>query len=101
MTEDLGYKNAVVYDLDHETFIDASGDGVDTVWLTPSRPTPTRGNGHDVSDFYGVDPRHGSSGDFAAFMEQAKRCGIHALKGYDYRRFRVGDLTYTPGGSSP
>lgn len=97
MIEDLWYKNAVIYNLDLETFMDANGDGVgdfeglmrrldylhslgiDTVWLAPFQPTPNRDNGYDVSDFYGVDPRHGSSGDFVAFMEQAKSYGIRVL----------------------
>jgi len=82
MIDDLWYKNTVVYSLDLETFMDANGDGVgdfeglvrrldylaslgiDTVWLAPFQPTPNRDNGYDISDFYGVDPRHGSSGDF-------------------------------------
>ncbi len=75
MIEDLWYKNAVIYNLDLETFMDANGDGVgdfeglmrllnylhslgvDTVWLAPFQPTPNRDNGYDVLDFYGVDSR--------------------------------------------
>jgi hypothetical protein len=82
MIEDLWYKNAVVYSLDLETLQDADGDGVgdfeglvrrldylqglgvDVLWLAPFQPTPNRDNGYDISDYYGVDPRHGSSGDF-------------------------------------
>lgn len=80
MIEDLWYKNTVIYSLDLETFMDANGDGVGdfeglmhrleylqslgigTIWLSPFQPTANRDNGYDISDFYGVDPRHGSSG---------------------------------------
>ncbi|NTS40415.1 alpha-glucosidase C-terminal domain-containing protein [Flavisolibacter sp. BT320] len=97
MIEDLWYKNAVVYSLDLETFKDANGDGigdfdglndclhylhaigVDTIWLAPFQPTPNKDNGYDVSDYYGVDPRHGSGGDFVAFMHNAKKLGIKVI----------------------
>lgn len=97
MIEDLWYKNSVIYSLDLETFMDANGDGVgdfeglmrrldylhsldvDTLWLAPFQPTPNKDNGYDVSDFYGVDPRHGSSGDFVELMVQARRRGIRVI----------------------
>nr|WKN36468.1 alpha-amylase family protein [Tunicatimonas sp. TK19036] len=97
MIEDLWYKNTVIYSLDLETFMDANGDGVGdfkglmhkldylhslgvgTVWLAPFQPTPNRDNGYDISDYYGVDPRHGSSGDFVEFMHQAKKRGIKVI----------------------
>jgi maltose alpha-D-glucosyltransferase/alpha-amylase len=97
MIEDLWYKNTVIYSLDLETFMDSNGDGVGdfegliqrldylhslgigTVWLAPFQPTPNRDNGYDISDFYGVDPRHGSSGDFVEFMHQAKKQGIKVI----------------------
>jgi maltose alpha-D-glucosyltransferase / alpha-amylase len=97
MIEDLWYKNAVIYSLDLDTFMDADGDGVgdfeglirrldylqylgvDAVWLAPFQPTPNRDNGYDVADHYGVDPRHGSSGDFVEFLHQAAKRGIKVL----------------------
>jgi maltose alpha-D-glucosyltransferase/alpha-amylase len=97
MIEDLWYKNAVIYSLDLETFMDANGDGVgdfegltrrlgylqslgiSTIWLSPFHPSPNRDNGYDISDFYGVDPRHGSSGDFVEFMHQARKRGIEVI----------------------
>ena len=97
MTQDLWYKNAVIYSLDLESFMDANGDGVgdfdglmrrldylhslgvDALWLAPFQPTPNRDNGYDISDFYGVDARHGSSGDFVAFMHAAKQRGLKVL----------------------
>ncbi|MDY0040110.1 MAG: alpha-amylase family protein [Desulforhabdus sp.] len=97
MIEDLWYKNTVIYSLDLETFMDANGDGVGdfdglmrrldylhwlgvgAVWLAPFHPTPNRDNGYDISDFYGVDPRHGSSGDFVEFIHHANKRGIKVL----------------------
>lgn len=95
--EDLWYKNAVIYSLDLETFMDANGDGVgdfaglvhqldyldslgiDVLWLNPFQPTPNRDNGYDISDLYGVDPRHGSSGEFVEFMHEASKRGIRVI----------------------
>jgi maltose alpha-D-glucosyltransferase/alpha-amylase len=95
--EDLWYKNLVIYSLDLETFMDASGDGVgdfeglnrrldylhwlgvDAVWLAPFYPSPGRDNGYDITDYYGVSPRYGSSGDFVEFLHQAKKRGIKVL----------------------
>ena len=97
MIEDLWYKNAVIYSLDLETFMDANGDGngdfegltmrldylhalgIDTVWLAPFQPSPNKDNGYDISDYYGIDPRHGSSGNFVEFMHQAKKRGIKVI----------------------
>jgi maltose alpha-D-glucosyltransferase / alpha-amylase len=97
MIEDLWYKNAIIYSLDLETFMDSNGDGcgdfeglsrrldyletlgVDVIWLAPFHPSPNRDNGYDVSDYYGVDPRHGSSGDFVEFVHQAKKRGMRVI----------------------
>ncbi len=97
MTEELWYKNAVIYSLDVDSFMDSNGDGIgdfdglmqrldylyalgiDTIWLAPFQPTPDKDNGYDVSDYYGVDPRYGSSGDFVAFMHQARKRGMRVI----------------------
>jgi maltose alpha-D-glucosyltransferase/alpha-amylase len=97
MIEDLWYKNAVIYSLDLETFLDANADGVgdfegltrrleyleylgiDAIWLAPFHPSPNRDNGYDVADYYGVHPRHGSSGDFVDFVHQARNRGLRVL----------------------
>ena len=94
---DLWYKNAIVYSLDVETFFDANGDGigdfegltqrldylaglnVTCVWLLPFYPSPNRDNGYDVIDFYGVDERLGTLGDFVEFTHQARERGIRVL----------------------
>ena len=97
MIEDLWYKNTVIYSLDVESFMDASGDGcgdfegltrrldylqalgVGAVWLAPFQPSPDRDDGYDIADYYGVDPRYGSGGDFVEFLHQAEKRGIRVL----------------------
>ncbi|MGH8175609.1 MAG: alpha-amylase family protein, partial [Steroidobacter sp.] len=97
MIDDLWYKNAVIYSLDIDTFMDANGDGVgdfeglirrldyldslgvDALWLAPFQPSPKKDNGYDISDYYGVDPAYGSSGDFVEFMTQAKKRGMRVI----------------------
>jgi maltose alpha-D-glucosyltransferase/alpha-amylase len=49
------------------------------VWLQPFYKSPNRDNGYDVSDYYTVDPKHGSLGDFVAFMNRAHALGIRVI----------------------
>ena len=97
MINDLWYKNAIVYSLSVGTYMDASGDGVGdfrgllsrldylqglgvtTIWLMPFQPSPHRDDGYDVSDYYNVDPRYGTLGDFVEFTHGCKQRGIRAL----------------------
>ncbi|MDR6816791.1 maltose alpha-D-glucosyltransferase/alpha-amylase [Neorhizobium sp. 2083] len=97
MINDLWYKNAVVYCLSVETFMDANGDGigdfqglqrrldylsglgVSAIWLMPFQTSPGRDDGYDVSDYYNVDPRYGTLGDFVEFTHGAKQRGIRVL----------------------
>jgi maltose alpha-D-glucosyltransferase/alpha-amylase len=97
MIDEFWYKNAIIYSLDLETFMDGNGDGVgdfrgltrrleylhslgvDVIWLAPFMPTPNRDNGYDIMDYYGVDQRHGHSGDFAEFLRQAGNRGIRVI----------------------
>jgi maltose alpha-D-glucosyltransferase / alpha-amylase len=94
---DLWYKNAIIYNLDVRTFMDADGDGigdfrgltgrldylaglgVTAVWLMPFYPSPNRDDGYDVTDHYGVDPRYGSPGDFVEFSAAAAQRGIRVI----------------------
>src|SRR5215213_4036890 len=53
--------------------------GVDVLWLAPMYPTPNRDDGYDISDYYGVDGRLGTSGDFAELLFEADGRGIRVL----------------------
>jgi maltose alpha-D-glucosyltransferase/alpha-amylase len=73
--EDLWYKNAILYCLPVEKYMDSNDDGVGDfeglsrrlpylaglgvtcLWLQPFFRSPNRDNGYDVSDYYGVCPK--------------------------------------------
>ncbi|MEO3813125.1 alpha-amylase family protein [Sphaerisporangium sp. B11E5] len=96
-TSDVWWKNAVIYCLDVETYADGNGDGigdfrglaqhvdhldrlgVTCIWLMPFFPTPDRDDGYDICDFYGIDPRLGTLGDFVEFMRVAADRGIRVI----------------------
>ena len=96
-TSDLWWKSAVVYCLDVETFLDWDADGigdlrglteridylagigVSCIWLMPFQPSPNRDDGYDITDYYGVDHRLGSLGDFVALIRTAKDRGIRVI----------------------
>ncbi|HEU4542363.1 MAG TPA: alpha-amylase family protein [Jiangellaceae bacterium] len=96
-TSDLWWKTAVIYCLDVETFMDWNGDGVGDfeglshridyladlgvtcIWLMPFYPTPDRDDGYDIVDFYSVDDRFGSLGDFVEFVRTANDRGIRVI----------------------
>ena len=83
------FKEAVIYCVDVETFVDSDGDGwgdlqglisrldhlvrlgVTTLWLNPIHPTPNRDDGYDVTDYYAVSPRLGTLGDFVDLLHEA------------------------------
>ena len=95
--KELWHKNAIVYTIDVETFADGNGDGmgdflgltgkldylaglnVNCVWLQPFYPSPNRDHGYDVTDYYGVDPRFGTLGDFVEFSQAARQRGIRVI----------------------
>jgi maltose alpha-D-glucosyltransferase/alpha-amylase len=97
MIDDLWYKNGVIYCLSVGTYMDANGDGVGdfkgllrrldylhglgitAIWLMPFQPSPDKDDGYDISDYYGVDPRYGTLGDFVEFTHGCKQRGIRVI----------------------
>ena len=97
MINDLWYKNAIIYCLSVETFMDSNGDGigdfqglirrldylqglgVTAIWLMPFQPSPQRDDGYDIADYYGVDPRYGTLGDFVEFTHGCQQRGMRVL----------------------
>ena len=55
------------------------GSGVTAIWLMPFQPSPGRDGGYDISDYYGVDPRYGTLGDFVEFTHGCKQRGIRVI----------------------
>jgi maltose alpha-D-glucosyltransferase/alpha-amylase len=96
-TSDLWWKNAVIYCLDVQTYLDTdldgcgdllglteridylAGLGVTCIWLMPCFPSPDRDDGYDITDFYSVDPRLGTLGDFVEMLRTAQDRGIRVL----------------------
>jgi maltose alpha-D-glucosyltransferase / alpha-amylase len=94
---DLWYKNAVLYCLEVGTYMDANGDGigdfkglmrrldylaglgVTCVWLMPFQKSPRRDDGYDITDYYQVDERFGTLGDFVDFTHEARQRGIRVM----------------------
>lgn len=94
---DRWYQEAVVYCLDVDTYADSDGDGVGDfqgligrlaylarlgvtcLWLNPIHPSPNEDDGYDATDFYNVDPRLGTLGDFAELLHQASNRGIRVI----------------------
>ena len=92
-----GSATAVIYCLDVDTFQDSNGDGVGDlpgligrldylarlgvtcIWLNPIHPSPDRDDGYDITDFYAVDPRLGTLGDFVELLHQADNRGIRVI----------------------
>lgn len=56
-----------------------AGLGITCLWLLPFYPSPNRDNGYDVMNYYDVDPRLGTLGDFVEFVHQARDRGIRVL----------------------
>jgi maltose alpha-D-glucosyltransferase/alpha-amylase len=97
MINDLWYKDAVIYCLAVGSYIDANGDGigdfkglvrrldylqgfgVTTIWLMPFQSSPRRDDGYDIADYYSVDPRFGTLGDFVEFTHACKERGLRVL----------------------
>jgi maltose alpha-D-glucosyltransferase/alpha-amylase len=97
MIDDLWYKNGVFYCLSVGTFMDANGDGtgdfkgllrrldylqglgVTAIWLMPFQPSPHKDDGYDIADYYGVDPRYGSLGDFVEFAHGCRQRGMRVI----------------------
>jgi maltose alpha-D-glucosyltransferase/alpha-amylase len=97
MLQDLWYKDAILYCMDVEKYVDSNGDGigdfegltrkldylsglgVTCIWLQPFYPSPNLDNGYDVSEFYGVHPKHGTLGQYVEFMNRAEQLGIRVI----------------------
>jgi maltose alpha-D-glucosyltransferase/alpha-amylase len=96
-TSDLWWKNAVIYCVDTQAFLDTNGDGVGDLdgltqrvdylaglgvtclWLMPIYPSPELDYGYDVADYYGVAPKYGTLGDLVELIRTAKERGIRVI----------------------
>jgi maltose alpha-D-glucosyltransferase/alpha-amylase len=91
------YQDAVIYELDVKVFQDGNSDGIgdfrglirrlphiaglgaNCLWLQPFYPSPLKDDGYDISDYYAIDPRLGSFGDFVVFLSAARELGLRVI----------------------
>jgi maltose alpha-D-glucosyltransferase / alpha-amylase len=96
-TSDLWWKDGVIYCADVATWMDSDGDGagdlagltrrldylsglgITSLWLMPFYPSPLGDDGYDITDYYAVDPRLGTLGDFVEMIRTAGNLGIRVL----------------------
>jgi maltose alpha-D-glucosyltransferase / alpha-amylase len=96
-TSDLWWKNAIIYCVDVQSFLDTTGDGVGDLdgltqridylagigvtclWLMPIYPSPERDYGYDVADYYNVAEKYGTLGDLVELVRTARERGIRVI----------------------
>jgi maltose alpha-D-glucosyltransferase / alpha-amylase len=96
-TSDLWWKNAIIYCVDTQAFLDTDADGVGDLdgltqsvdylagigvtclWLMPIYPSPELDYGYDVADYYGVAEKYGSLGDLVELVRTALERGIRVI----------------------
>jgi maltose alpha-D-glucosyltransferase/alpha-amylase len=96
-SDDLWYKDAVIYQLHVKAFADSNNDGVGDfagltekldylqelgvtcLWLLPFYPSPGRDDGYDIADYGAINPDFGTMKDFRRFITEAKRRGLRVI----------------------
>ena len=96
-TDDVWYKDAIVYQLHVKAFADSNNDGVGdfeglterldylqdlgvtALWLLPFYPSPGRDDGYDIADYRRINPTFGTLRDFRRFMNEAHRRGLRVI----------------------
>ena len=96
-SDQLWYKDAIIYQLHVKAFADSNNDGigdfagltekldylqelgVTTLWLLPFYPSPGRDDGYDIADYGSINPDFGNMKDFRRFIVEAKRRGLRVI----------------------
>ena len=96
-TDDLWFKDAIIYQLHVKAFADSNNDGigdfrglterldylqdlgVTALWLLPFYPSPGRDDGYDIADYGRVNSEFGNMKDFRRFMQEAKRRNLRVI----------------------
>jgi len=97
MSDDLWYKDGIIYQAHVKAFFDSNDDGigdfagltrkldylqdlgVTTVWLLPFYPSPLRDDGYDIANYTAVNPSYGTLADFRNFLKEAHRRGLRVI----------------------
>jgi maltose alpha-D-glucosyltransferase/alpha-amylase len=96
-SDDLWFKDAIIYQLHVKAFADSNNDGigdfaglterldylqelgVTALWLLPFYPSPGRDDGYDISDYRHINPDFGNMQDFRRFMQEAKKRNLRVI----------------------
>jgi maltose alpha-D-glucosyltransferase / alpha-amylase len=96
-SDELWFKDAIIYQLHVKAFFDSNGDGigdfagltekldylqdlgVTALWLLPFYPSPGRDDGYDISDYHHINSDFGTMPDFRRFMLEAKRRKLRVI----------------------
>ena len=96
-SDELWYKDAIIYQLHVKAFADSNNDGigdfaglteklgylqdlgVTALWLLPFYPSPGRDDGYDIADYGAINPDFGTMKDFKRFIVEAKRRGLRVI----------------------
>jgi maltose alpha-D-glucosyltransferase/alpha-amylase len=96
-SDDLWYKDAIIYQLHVKAFADSNNDGigdfaglteklgylqelgVTALWLLPFYPSPGRDDGYDIADYGDINPDFGTMKDFKRFIQEAKKRGLRVI----------------------
>jgi maltose alpha-D-glucosyltransferase/alpha-amylase len=96
-SDQLWYKDAIIYQLHVKSFCDSNGDGigdfrgllqrldyiealgVTCLWLLPFFASPLRDDGYDVEDYRQIHPDYGTIEDFQAFLHAAHSRGLRVI----------------------
>ena len=97
LSDELWYKDAVIYQLHVKAFADSNNDGigdfaglteklgylqelgVTALWLLPFYPSPGRDDGYDIADYGAINPDFGNMKDFKRFIAEAKARGLRVI----------------------
>jgi maltose alpha-D-glucosyltransferase / alpha-amylase len=96
-TNQLWFKDAIIYQLHVKSFFDSNGDGIgdfpgliskldyiaalgaNVIWLLPFYPSPRLDDGYDISAYREVHPDYGSLADFRHFVREAHARNIRVI----------------------
>ena len=53
--------------------------GIDIIWISPCFLSPLADQGHDIADYYKIDPRFGSNEDMEELISEAKKRDMYIL----------------------
>jgi len=96
-TNQIWFKDAIIYQLHVKSFFDSNGDGIgdfpgliskldyiaalgaNVIWLLPFYPSPRLDDGYDISAYREVHPDYGSLADFRHFVREAHARNIRVI----------------------